>query len=65
MNVQRRCATLQDIRTPTNRKRPGMLTRGVIVSLKSARPHVPRTVQDTLLPMRWKVLNPIHPRPFT
>jgi hypothetical protein len=59
VNVLRCCDTLRDLRIAIKRKRPGMLTTGVIVLHDNARPHVVCTDQDTLRSMRWKVMD--HP----
>jgi histone-lysine N-methyltransferase SETMAR len=56
INAQRYCGTFRGLRTAIKRECPSMLTRGVIVLHDMARPHAVPTPQDTLCPVRWKVL---------
>ena len=48
--------TLDKLHTAIKNKRPGMLSRGVILLHDNARPHVAKIVQKALAHKRWEVL---------
>jgi hypothetical protein len=56
INAQRYCGILLDI-LRVMKERPGKLTTDVIMLHDKARPHVARTVQNTLRSVRWKKLD--------
>jgi hypothetical protein len=59
INAQRYCDTLQNIRRAIKNKRPGKLSRGVLMLHDNARPHPAQATRDTLRHFGWGVLD--HP----
>jgi histone-lysine N-methyltransferase SETMAR len=67
INAQRYCDTLQNLRRAIKNKRPGKLSRGVLMLHDNARPHAAHATWDTLRRFGWGVLDhpltaPISPR---
>lgn len=56
INAVRYKDTLDKLHTAIKNKRPGMLSRGVILLHDNARPHVANIVQESLLKKKWEVL---------
>ncbi len=59
INAQRYCETLKKLRTAIKNKRPGLLTRGVVLMHDNARPHSARITQELLQTFKWDVFS--HP----
>jgi histone-lysine N-methyltransferase SETMAR len=59
INAQRYCDTLQNLRWAIKNKRPGKLSRGVVMLHDNACPHAAHTTWDTLRRFGWGVLD--HP----
>ena len=56
INSAQNCSTLTKLRKAIKNKRPGLLTRGVILLHDNIRPHVSQETQRILNTFRWKVL---------
>ena len=56
VNANRYKETLDKLQKAIKNKRPGMLSRGVILLHDNARPHVANTVKDALAQKGWEVL---------
>lgn len=63
VTAERYCGTLRRLREAIRRKRPGMLSEGVILLHDNARPHTARQTQDLLQTFKWEVWN--HPPPYS
>jgi hypothetical protein len=59
INAASYCGTLERLKTAIKRKRPGLLTKGVLILHDNARPHVAIATQELLQHFRWTVLE--HP----
>lgn len=59
VNAPRYCTTLGRLRDAIRRKRPGLLTTGVLLLHDNARPHTATATRDLLQRFRWQVLD--HP----
>jgi hypothetical protein len=61
INAASYCGTLERLKTVIKRKRPGLLTKGVLILHDDARPHVATAIQEFLQRFRWTVLeHPAH-----
>ena len=56
INANRYCQTLDKLREAVSRKRPGRLTRGVILQHDNATPHTANTTRDWIQRYGWEVL---------
>jgi hypothetical protein len=59
IKAQRYCDTLQNLRQAIKNKRPGKLSRGVLMLHDNARSHAAHATRDTLHHFGWGVLD--HP----
>ncbi|GFS03474.1 histone-lysine N-methyltransferase SETMAR [Elysia marginata] len=59
INAERYCQTLDKLRDAIRRKRPGQLTKGVILQHDNATPHTARVTQCWLEKYGWDILS--HP----
>ena len=59
MNAMSYCTTLREFQQAIRHKRPGLLTKGVILLDDSARPHTARVMQELLRTFCWDRLE--HP----
>ena len=59
INAGSYCATLERLRAAIKRKRPGLLTTGVLLLHDNARPHVATETQQLLQRFKWTILE--HP----
>lgn len=59
VNATSYCAVLRELRDSIRRKRPTLLTDGVLLLHDNARPHVARATQETIRQLNWEVLD--HP----
>ena len=59
VNAQRYSQTLTTLRQAIKSKRPGKLTRGVILLHDNARPHTANTIKGLMQNFKWEVLG--HP----
>ena len=55
VTADRYCATLTRLRDAVRRKRPGMLSNGVILLHDNARPHTARQTQELLQKFKWEI----------
>jgi hypothetical protein len=55
-NAASYCATLERLKTAIKRKRPGLVTKGVLILHDNARTHVATATQEPLQRFRWTVL---------
>ncbi|BFZ13360.1 hypothetical protein BsWGS_16399 [Bradybaena similaris] len=59
VNSESYCEVLSVLRDAIRRKRPGLLTRGVLLLHDNARPHTARLTQEKIKNLGWKILE--HP----
>ncbi len=62
INAHRYCETLLKLRNALKSKRPGKLSRGVILLHDNARPHTANLTKGCLQKFKWEVLS--HPLPL-
>ncbi|GFU27625.1 mariner Mos1 transposase [Trichonephila clavipes] len=55
INADRCCATLTRLREAIQRKRPGILSEGVILLHDNTRPHIAQATQELLRRFRWEI----------
>ncbi|UYV61266.1 hypothetical protein LAZ67_1004162 [Cordylochernes scorpioides] len=59
INAARYCEVINKLRAAIKRKRPGLLSRKVLLLLDNARPHAARTIQTLLENFKWEIFT--HP----